>query len=244
MLFEAVRRDSSALDCDVRVFRDIADSETALQAIVEEEGFLRMPAPESLVLSEMGADAGEHHKNLTYKQRRHQSTQVRPYNDSFHVEVLSAETRRLSKDEAMQLSQLYENVKTKSLELNTFALPSELIPTMVNSPGWEILLFRPADDPGGPCSGFLASYVAHSGYVPLLVGMDYEYVAQRGLYRQVLRQCIVRARALGKERVLYGFAASLEKRRFGARPVASSMFIDAQDDYAFATLAQISSETV
>ncbi len=244
LLFDAVRQDANALDCEIRVFRDIANSESALQDAVESEGFFRMPAPDSLVLSEMGADEVDLLKSLTRKHRRHHYSQVRPYNDTYEVEVLTAGGRALSEDEATRLSVLYGNVKANSLDLNTFGLPPELIPTMVTAPGWEIVLFREAGDPEGECIGFLASYLAHTGYAPLIVGLDYDFVAERGLYRQILRQCVVRARALGKERVLYGFAASLEKRRFGAKPVAASMFIEAVDDSAFATLAQISSEAL
>ena len=180
--------------------------------------------------------------SLTRKHRRHHYSQVRPFNDAYEVEVLEPGGRALTEAEAARLSELYGNVKSKSLELNTFGLPPELIPSMVTAPGWELLLFREAGQPDSECIGFLASYTGQAGYLPLIVGLDYRCVTERGLYRQVLRQCVVRARALGKERVLYGFAASLEKRRFGAKPHASSMFIEAEDDYAFATLAQISAE--
>ncbi|MFK7897573.1 MAG: aminotransferase class I/II-fold pyridoxal phosphate-dependent enzyme [Myxococcota bacterium] len=241
LLFDAVRRDAETLSCEVRVFRDIDDSETALQAAVEAEGFMRMPAPESLVLSDVCADEEELVDGLARKHRYHQRNYVEPFNETYTVEVLEPGGRKLTTAEASRLSELYENVKSKSLELNTFGLPPNLIPQMVTAPGWEVLIFRQADDPAGECVGFLASHTGQSGYVPLIVGLDYGCVNERGLYRQVLRQCVLRARALGKERVLYGFAASLEKRRFGARPHASSMFIEAEDLHTFATLDEISS---
>lgn len=244
LLFDAVRADAKVLNCEVRVFRDIADTESTLQEAVEAEGFMRMPAPESLVLSEMRSDEEALLMSLTRKHRRHHYNEVRPFNDTYEVEVLTSGSRALTEEEATRLSTLYENVKSKSLDLNTFGLPPELIPTMVTAPGWEIVLFREAGDPEGECIGFLASYLAHTGYAPLIVGLDYAYVAERGLYRQILRQCVLRARALGKDRVLYGFAASLEKRRFGAKPIASSMFLEADDYEAFTTLAEISSEAL
>jgi hypothetical protein len=58
----------------------------------------------------------------------------------------------------------------------------------------------------------------------------------------MLRHGTLRARALGKRKVHFGFGASLEKRRFGARPQASTMYLEADDHYAFDALAHIAAE--
>ena len=54
---------------------------------------------------------------------------------------------------------------------------------------------------------------------------------------------VIRARELGRSRVLFGFGASLEKRRMGARPEAASIYLEADDHYVFEALATIASES-
>ena len=113
---------------------------------------------------------------------------------------------------------------------------------MASSPGWELLIFheREVQERGPVC--FLASYIGGEIYTPLLTGLDYALVRERGLYRQMLRHGTLRARALDRRKVHFGFGASLEKRRFGARSQASTLYLEADDHYAFDALAHIAVE--
>jgi hypothetical protein len=79
-------------------------------------------------------------------------------------------------------------------------------------------------------------------YCPMVIGLDYEYVRSRGLYRQCLRAAFLRARALGLARVSLGMGAGDQKRRFGARPLRGHVYVQAEDHYALDVLAQIKAE--
>ncbi len=243
LLLEAVRADADTLDCSVKILRDIPASSEKLAAFFEEDGLFRMDSPERLVLDEIYANDEELLARLRWKHRRHQLRDVQPWNGAYRVEIVGLHGRPLAAGEADQLYALYENVKAHSLELNTFGLPRTLLPTLARSPGWEILVIRDADDPDGPPVGFGACHWHEDAYVPLFMGLDYRYVREKGLYRQQLRHAVIRARELGCRRVLFGFEASLEKRRFGARPEASWMFVEADDHFAFDALAHIESNS-
>ena len=78
-------------------------------------------------------------------------------------------------------------------------------------------------------------------YAPTVVGLDYEYVESRGLYRQSLRHMLLRAQQRGLDTVFLGMGAGLEKRRFGARPQRRALYVQVDDHYAADVIAQMSS---
>ncbi len=244
MLLDAVRTDADELGCSVRVVRDIPDVSTDVIALLEEEGLFRMQAPDSLVLRDVYASDDELIARLGRKHRYHQERYVQPFNACYRVDVVGLEGRALEEGEEDLLYALYSNVKDRNLDLNTFPLPRNILSSIACAPGWEILVFRSADAESMCPVGFLACYLQGEAYVPLFAGLQYDLVESKGLYRQLLRHAALRAHQLGLRRVLYGVGASLEKRRFGARPESASMFIEADDHYAFDALAQITSNTV
>lgn len=252
ILLDWARDEANRLDCGMLVMRDVRDDDRALEDVYEAQGLLRNPGPESLVLEEVPADDQALVARLGHDHRRHYRRAVEPFNEAYDVEIIAPGGRSLSEQEAQHLHGLYEAVRAQSLDLNTFPLPGSLWQTLAASPDWELVLLRPRGGPeegpgegagggaGAQASGFFAAYLGVSAYVPLVAGLDYSLVAERGLYRQLLRQTLERARHHGRERILFGFGASLEKRRFGARPVSSNMFVELDDHFAVDALEQIS----
>ena len=242
LLLRAVRSDADRLGCSVRVLRDLPSEDLALAHRFASEGMMSMASPESLIVDDVLGSEEELVASLGRKHRYHQARYVAPFDAEYEVEVVHAGSRLLDDVEVDQLYRLYENVRAENLELNTFALPRPFLRAMAGSPGWELLIFRQRSEPERGPVCFLASYFGDEIYTPLLTGLDYGLVRERGLYRQMLRQGTLRARALGKRQVHFGFGASLEKRRFGARPQASTMYLEADDHYAFDALAHIAVE--
>ncbi len=239
-LLDWVRDEANRLGCGMLVMRDVRDDDRVLEAVYEAQGLLRNPGPESLVLDGVPASDQELVAGLGHDHRRHYRRSVEPWNDAYDVEIVGDSGRALGEQEARRLHRLYQAVRAKSLELNTFALPSSLWQTLSTSPDWELVLLRPRGESDAPVCGFFAAYLGGAAYVPLVAGLDYAFVAERGLYRQLLRQTLERARQHGRRRILFGFGASLEKRRFGARPVASNMFVELDDHFAIDAIEQIS----
>ena len=170
---------------------------------------------------------------------------MRPWDEAYDVEVLRRGGRVPSDEEWGHLYRLYENVRGHNLALNTFALPEDLFPTMLEFPSWELLLLRLRPEcggvDGGRPQGFIASYVGPGHYSPIVAGMDYRYIHSHALYRQLLSHVVDRAEILGADRVLLGMGAELEKQRFGADRRKRSTFVQSNDSYHYDVLSLISS---
>ena len=180
--------------------------------------------------------------NLSSRQRHFIRKEVYPRRDNWVVRVVDAENPM---DEATHdhLFGLYENVKNKSLRLNSFSIPKNFLKVMSSTPGWELILLYPKDPATGLESTMPAAFGAclkgKSHYLPLLAGLDYNYVKTHGAYRQLLYRMVVRALALGLSRVHMGMDAELEKRRVGAKPKSVGMYFQTEDAFAMDELANM-----
>src|SRR5262249_41644604 len=87
-----------------------------------------------------------------------------------------------------------------------------------------LMLIRLRQEHGGDGTpiAFGAHFIGAHHYAPMVVGLDYDYVQSHGVYRQGMRQVLLRARALGAERLLLGMGAALEKQRFGAHALPTT----------------------
>ena len=197
-------------------------------------------------LSRPWTDEEEFLRSLTPKARRHQRGYVFPWNSAYTVEVLGPSTRRPSEAEWAHFYQLYRNVQSHSLALNTFPLPDSVFRNMLDFPDWELIVLsiRPefCGREDAPAAAMIACFVGAEQYVPLVMGMDYSYVRSHGLYRQCLRHIIERSRVLELPRILFGFGASLEKRRFGAKPMQTCLYFSAHDTRPFQILGELEAE--
>ena len=104
---------------------------------------------------------------------------------------------------------------------------------------WEILALRPRADRPQPIVGMLAAFVGRSHYVPLVIGLDYAFVEQAGLYQQCLMQVVRRAHQLGLSQIEMGLGADCEKMRFGAQRIAGWSYVQAEDHYAADAIHQV-----
>lgn len=236
LLIEAVRADAEAERAEMIVFRDVPASDDGLSAAYQRADLLRMPTPTAHVLEPVPASDEALVAGLSRDHRRHHRRAVAPHRDAYHVEVRREASAPPSAATSGVLQALYENVRSRRLDLNTYPIPATLWAHAATAPGWELVLLRPREAPEADPVGFFVACDAPSGYVPLVVGLDYEHVERAGLYRQVLATVVERARARDAERILLGFGAPLEKRRLGARPVEASMFVEIIDPSALLAL--------
>ena len=221
-----------AEDADARLvaLRDLPAGDPELDHALEALGFTSAPAPTSLVLDLDGASREAFLARLSKRARRFQREEVLPWDDAYDVKLLR------TGDPAVpwaHLHRLYRNVWERSFHLNTFALPDDFLPRILEHPGWELvtLTLRPerGGSPDGLPQAFFAARVGPEQYVPLVVGLDYRSVREHGAYRQCLARMIRRAEQLGRRRVLLGMGAELEKRRFGARAIHRRVWVQLRD---------------
>jgi len=244
LLLEAVGEDADARGAETIILRDLPDGDPEMNALLLEHGFSTLPAPDSMVAELTWRDEDEFLRCGTRDLRRHHTKQVRPWNDTYAVEVLGAKSRRPTPEQLDRFYELYLNVKQRSFALNTFRLPRDFFVRMLEFPSWEFLTLRvrPGIEPGAPEApiAVVACFVGDDRYVPTVIGLDYRYVRSHGLYRQCLRHILLRARELEIGRVSFGFGASLEKRRFGAKSEPRVYYVQANDHYSFDVIHQMS----
>jgi 7-keto-8-aminopelargonate synthetase-like enzyme len=225
--------------------RDLPSEDEELTATLEEAGFLRVALPDSMVIDIDWSSASEFLAARSKRERRFHREKVKPWWEAYDVEVLQPGGRRPSAEEWTHLYELYRAVHGRQLVLNTFPLPDDLLPRLLECPDWEIILLRLrpefGGEPGALPQGFMACHVGPEVYSPLFVGMDYRLVETQGLYRQLLARSVWRAGMLGARQVAFGMGSELEKTRFGARAAKRVMYVQSHDRYQHDVLELIAS---
>lgn len=245
LILQAARQEEDRTDAAAVVLRDLPDGDPELHEVLLGEGFLRVPVWDTWVREIDFVDDEAFLAQLTRKQRQHKRTQVLPWEPRYRIEVLAGgdpASRQLTAAELDHLHGLYQNVHARGLELNVFPLPRRLLDTILRSPGWELVLLHLVDGPAEPVA-FTAVHVGREHVAPMFAGLDYDYVASHRAYQQLLWQAVRSAQRHDARRVLYGMAAGLHKRRFGAVPEKRWVYVQPTDNYHVDVLAQIA-ETV
>jgi hypothetical protein len=221
------------------IIRDISADDLELAGALRDRGFIATSMPDSYVMAPVPSDDEAWLAGLSQRSRAHQRRTVLARAPEFEVELLRRGGRVPSEHELEELTNLYRNVRERSLELNSFELPVTLLRDMLAHDCWELMVLRLRPEAGGdpPPVAFGAHFIGKRHYAPMIVGLDYRFVGSRGSYRQALRQALVRARAHGAERMLLGMGAGLEKHRLGARPEQRVAFVQSTDHYSHEALA-------
>ena len=243
LLLQHVEDVAAACGARTIALRDLPAGDAELESLLTGRDFVKLPMPESMVVEVNWRDDAEFLAHLSPKARRHQRHETLPWEAAYEVEVLNHATRAPSCAELAHFYALYREVKSRNLSLNTFDLPETLFERMLAHEDWELVLLRLRPEFGGEPGGLPvavgACFVGPAQYVPMVIGLDYRYVRSRGLYRQCLLQTLRRARHHGLRRILLGMGASLEKRRFGAKPQEHCVFMRTEDTYHLELLADL-----
>ncbi|WP_211281309.1 aminotransferase class I/II-fold pyridoxal phosphate-dependent enzyme [Mycobacterium angelicum] len=241
LLLAAVAEHAGAAGAGTIVLRDLDAADLELAAAIRAAGYVRTSLPESLVCESVADSDEAWLAGLKQKQRWHQRRRVLPFDDTYEVEFLRRGSREVSDAELDHFYELYRAVQRRGLALNVFPLPKRILREMLSHDAWELMVLRLPET--GEVVSFGALFVGVSHYAPILIGLDYRYVTSHGLYRQMLRHALRRAREHGAARVLLGMGATIEKERFGARSHARVAFAQASDHYAAEVLAALAADS-
>ena len=118
MLLQAVRAEAKRAKANTVIFRELSESQGDVGQYLQNEGFARSPLPNSMHI-ELGGNEETWLANLSSRQRHFIRKEVYPRRDDWVVRIVDAEnpTDAATHD---HLFRLYENVKNKSLRLNSF----------------------------------------------------------------------------------------------------------------------------
>ncbi len=126
------------------------------------------------------------------------------------------------------------------MSINTFDLPKAFFVNLAQSTLWEVIelkLSSKQESQKLPIAVMLC-YKGNESYVPVFVGMDYEYLDDY-IYPQILWQAIKRAQELQLNTISLGFTASQNKRKFGALTLPKVAFVQLKDSFNNALISLI-----
>ncbi|HBN09076.1 MAG TPA: aminotransferase class I/II [Cyanobacteria bacterium UBA8530] len=247
LLLKAVESERERCGASNVILRDLSSDDPEMDDFLLSQGFVKLPMPDSLVIDIDWQDEEEYLKKLAKDYRRYQRREVMPFRDAFETEVFRTGERIPSEADLERFYGLYSNVKSRGLLINTFTLPQKMFSNALNYPGWEMTFLHLKPEFGGPTDGSpVGASLAFCGeghFVPLVIGLDYQYVQSHHSYRCFLDQARRRAEALDKKKILFGFGATLEKKRFGAKAHTPCLYAQAVDGYNTDILAQLMADS-
>jgi hypothetical protein len=226
------------------VIRDFHTIDPELDTLMVDNGFVRIAMPETSVVTDLNWEGREgYYESLSPRSRQHYREDVRKHESKFDVRVVTGYPGDAVIDEWYQL---YQHVKTHSLELNTFDLPKKWFALIFDNPKWEVLALslKPGYGGEGRTACMVINYKGETIYSPMVIGLDYTHNGDYKIYRQALYQLVLRAKELGKKKVCLGFAAAVEKKKVGAAQVQAYAYIHSRDTFNMEVLASLKENTV
>ncbi len=244
LLLKEIEKLSVEEKSEMIVLRDF-EKDTTLSKTFNDEGFIPTEMPEACVLEPLDwRNEEEYLQRLSSRSRKHFRKEVKPYEEKFEISII----QNPCPAEIEKYYQLYQNVKQHNYAINTFTYPKQLFLAMAEHPNWEFIELRlktPFHNEPEPCTvGVMFCYKnLDLTYVPSLIGMDYEYATEFQVYRQLLYQTVLRAKALNFQRVDFGLSASFEKRKFGATIKRKFSYVQMEDNYKMESLGMMRNES-
>jgi hypothetical protein len=147
----------------------------------------------------------------------------------------------IESEDLKMLYNLYSNVQERGLELNTFKLPFKFFKNILVNKSWEIIKLEliPTEEnnvDSVKLVGVAFAYRGRTEYVGGMIGLDYSFNREFGIYRQLIYQFIEQGRSIGYDHFDFGFCAGIEKKKFGAVGTPKVAYIQAKDNFNFEAL--------
>lgn len=214
------------------LLRDFDPDDRDLKDYFLNKGFIKVSMPESSKYVDFTWNTlSGYQERLSSRSRRHLRKEVLPFRKEVNLEILEEASPNLLRS----FYKLYLEVKENNPALNTFNYPFRLFEAMSMSPNWEFLCLRLKTN--NILLGVMFCYKSSTrNFVPLLVGMDYQYAREYQVYRQLLFQTVMRAKDLKCEQIDFGLTAAFEKRKIGAKVLSRCAYFQAKDNFALEAL--------
>jgi len=220
------------------LLRDFETDDTELRDFLTTEGFVRSDMFHDHVIDDLDWSSSEDLlPRLSPKSRAHIRKHVLANEPLYSVRILT----EIPAEALKQKYALYKQVKDRGFEMNTFDLPEKFFENIGKFNAWELIELTLNDSTGKDLGtvGFGIGYRTPGNvYIPMLIGMNYNYNGAYGIYRQLLYQTVKRAASLKCGKLYFGFGADVEKHKYATRMVKKSVYIQSDDNYNLETLAK------
>ena len=223
------------------MIRDLSMIDNEMDDFMINNGYFKMEMPANNKIENMNwTDDLSLKESLSKRSKKHITQDVFRHKKKFDVNVIE----NCSEKNIQKYYELYLNVKSNSLALNTYKLPYELFRKFATNKDWEfITLSLKSEFTSEEDNEAIAVCICHKGeenYSFLLVGVDYETNREHNTYRQAMYRVLLRAKELGYEKVELGYSAVTEKRKFGATQTQSCAYMQVKDNYNMESLNALS----
>ena len=238
VLLEAVQSLREAHDLPVLSLRDFDTEDEAMKAFLIDLGLKRVNIPDGHLIDRFEWHTPEEfltqlkgkHSKSTHDRRNYVRRRAIGFEHHFDVQIIKSATEA----EIKHFRRLYLNVSEKSYDITGFTLPEKFFKNVVAHPRWEVLILKLKShyDPSKQrkAVGMAICYKTDRLYSFLVTGLDYDFLAEHNVYTQILWQTIKRARQLVLP-VNMGITASQPKRKFGAKLMKYSMYVQNKDTF-------------
>ncbi|MDX5417984.1 MAG: bifunctional aminotransferase class I/II-fold pyridoxal phosphate-dependent enzyme/GNAT family N-acetyltransferase [Hymenobacteraceae bacterium] len=214
------------------LLRDLDDNDPELDEFMVEQDFVKLDLPESCVVENLNWNNEEEFRRTLSKKGRENFVQKIKRNEHFYDVVVK---NRLDEEELQHAMALFRNVKNNNYAINNFLFPEKLFQLLNESKTWEFIVLYIKEEYSinrKPVAVAFCHKNAADVYSFMLIGMDYEYLMEYGVYRQTLYQVIKRANALQCHKVNFGISATIEKKKVGATPYPKVGYYQSKDNFA------------
>jgi 7-keto-8-aminopelargonate synthetase-like enzyme len=233
------------LDTSMLALRDFKQDEE-LNEFFHNRGFIKVDMPESCIVESINWKTPEEYlSTLSARSRKHFRSDILPFEQYFDIEY----KQNASEQDIDIFYTLYENVRSRNFDLNTFSFPRKLFANMAKDPNWEFIVAYLKKEYNRheeriPVGVMFCYKNLGITYVPSFIGMDYEYIQQYQVYRQLLYQTIKRAQQLGFRKIDFGMTASFEKRKVGATIIPKVAYVQPKDNFTLELVSGIQNNNV
>ncbi len=227
LLVQTLEKLENILKAKMIVLRDFREDQD-IHNYLQGQGFVRVQMPESCSIELPKDETLETYiSRLSSRNRKHLRKEILKIEDLLEIQIL----QNANIEQLEQIGELYSNVHQNNLGLNTFSFPYKLFGNMWVHPNWEFITIAPKDEPKKMIGVMLCYRNIHNTYVPAFVGMNYDYLEEYHIYRQLLFQTIKRAIELKCSHIALGLTAGFEKRKLGATLYNTYAYIQTADNY-------------
>ena len=228
-------------NADKIVLKDIESSAPIdLKNRMLDLGFLEYQLPNYAVVQNLNWNSQqEFERTIGNKYRNNFRKEIAAYADRFIVNYDKPKDKATQK----RFYELYKNVHSRAFVINDFEMPYRLFEAMYSDPSYDIVSLSLKTDPEAPVA-VLFSYRNGAVYNALLVGLDYDKVYSDNCYKQMLYQSVLRAKALGCQKLDLAYTAEMEKKKVGATICCEYGYIQAREHLSAASLSMINQKAV
>lgn len=225
-MFKFVEDLKDEVKADVILFRDF-EPNNPFNTFLEKEGYTQVRMPNSNVINnKKWTTTDELMQIITSAKRR---ANVKQYAirhiDKFEVSYKT----KITNHEAESYYNLFMNIKNKNLAFNFFPYPRKTPKILANYKEWEFIDIKLKE--GTETIAVIWSYIGPDHYIPLIMGLNYDYSDSHQLYKQAVYQMVKRGNILNKNTIFLGFTADFEKKKYMAESVTKYAFIKYNDTY-------------